>query len=55
MSGPPVTEHAVASAGIYGAATADDIDSEFSDAGVGAWMEIAADPIESATERDEAS
>ena len=46
-------EHAVASAGIHGAATAEERDSGFSDDDVEAWMETAVDPIESATERDE--
>lgn len=43
-------EHATASAGLLGAATADEIDGGFSDAEVDAWMETAVDPIE---ERDE--
>jgi len=48
-------EHAVASAGLHGAATADDIDRGFSDDDVEAWMETAVDPIESETESDEGS
>jgi len=48
-------EHAVASAGLHGAATADDIDGGFSDDDVEAWMETAVDPIESETESDEGS
>ena len=43
-------EHAVASAGRHGAATADGIDGGFSDEDVAAWMETAVDPIESETE-----
>ncbi|SDK12356.1 hypothetical protein SAMN05216226_12016 [Halovenus aranensis] len=46
-------EHAAASAGIHGAATADDIDGGFSDDDVEAWMETAVDPIESETEQDD--
>ena len=46
-------EHAVASAGLHGAATADDIDGGFSDDDVEAWMETAVDPIESGTEQDD--
>jgi hypothetical protein len=46
-------EHAVASAGMYGAATADESDGGFSDDDVEAWMETAVDPIESATEQDD--
>jgi hypothetical protein len=45
--------HAVASAGLHGAATADDIDGGFSDGDVEAWMETAVDPIESETEQEE--
>ena len=43
-------EHAVASAGLHGAATADEIDGGFSDADIQAWMETAVDPIEADTE-----
>ena len=39
-------EHAVASAGLHGAATADEIDGGFSDEEVDVWMETAVDPIE---------
>ena len=46
-------EHAVASAGLHGAAPADDIDGGFSDDDVEAWMETAVDPIESETEQDD--
>lgn len=46
-------EHAVASAGLHGAATADDIDGGFSDDDVKAWMGNAVDPIDSATEQDD--
>ena len=42
-------EHAVASAGLHGAATADELDDGFSDDDVEAWMETAVDPIESET------
>lgn len=38
-------EHAVASAGLLGAATADEIDGGFSDESVERWMEAAVDPI----------
>jgi hypothetical protein len=39
-------EHAVASAGIHSAATADSIDGGFSDEDIEAWMETAVDLIE---------
>lgn len=39
-------EHAVTSAGLLGAATADEIDDGFSDEEIDAWMETAVDPIE---------
>lgn len=39
-------EHGVASAGLLGAATADEIDGGFSDEDVETWMETAVDPIE---------
>ena len=48
-------EHAVASAGMHGAATADERDGGFSDDDVEAWMETAVDPIDPATERDRES
>ena len=49
-------EHAVASAGLHGAATANELDDGFSDDDVEAWMETAVDTIESATEQhDEGS
>ena len=48
-------EHAVASAGMHGVATADSIDDGFSDDDIEAWMETAVDPIESETESDEGS
>ena len=44
-------EHAVASAGMYGAATAYELDGGFSDDDVEAWMETAVDPIESTDEQ----
>ena len=44
-------EHAVASAGLHGAATADDIDGGFSDDDVEAWMETAVDPIDTTTDQ----
>ena len=44
-------EHAVASAGLHGAATADELDGGFSDDDVEAWMETAVGPIESTTEQ----
>jgi len=40
-------EHAVASAALYGAATADDPDGGFSDEDVGSWMQTAVDPTDS--------
>ena len=46
-------EHAVASAGLHGAATVDDIDGGFSDDDVKAWMETAVDPIDSEPEQDD--
>ena len=49
-------KHAVASAGLHGAATANELDGGSSDDDVEAWMETAVDPIESATEQhDEGS
>jgi DNA-binding transcriptional MocR family regulator len=48
-------EHAVASAGIQGVATADERDGGFSDDDVEAWMKTTVDPVDSATERDEES
>lgn len=36
----------MASAGLYGAATGDEIDGGYSDEDVEAWMESAVDPIE---------
>ena len=48
-------EHAVASAGMHGAATADERDGGFSDDDVEAWMETAVEPIDPATERDRES
>jgi DNA-binding transcriptional MocR family regulator len=44
-------EHAVASAGFHGAATADDIDGGFSDDDVETWMETAVDPIDTTTDQ----
>lgn len=46
-------EHAVASAGLLGAATADEIDGGFSDEEIEKWMETAVDPIE-ARDNDDA-
>ncbi|ATW88103.1 hypothetical protein halTADL_1326 [Halohasta litchfieldiae] len=40
-------EHGVASAGLHGAATADELDGGFSDDAVDSWMETAVDPIDS--------
>lgn len=40
-------EHAVATAGLHGAASADAIDGKFSDEDIDSWMESAVDPIES--------
>jgi len=39
-------EHAIASAGLHGATTADEIDGGFSDDDVDAWMDTAVDPID---------
>ncbi|WP_205743014.1 winged helix-turn-helix domain-containing protein [Halalkalirubrum salinum] len=39
-------EHATASAGLLGAATADEIDGGFSDEQIDEWMETAVDPID---------
>lgn len=39
-------EHAVASAGLHGAATADEIDGGLSDEDIKKWMETAVDPVE---------
>ena len=44
-------EHAVVSAGLHGAATANELDSGFSSEDVEAWMETAVDPIELTTEQ----
>lgn len=38
-------EHAVASAGLVGAATADEIDGGFSDEEIDEWMESAVEPV----------
>jgi len=46
-------EHTVASAGMQGIATADDIDGGFSNDDVNIWMETAVDPIKSVTEHDD--
>ena len=46
-------EHAVASAGLHGAATANELDGGFSDDDVEAWMETAVDSIDSVTEKEE--
>jgi len=48
-------EHAVASAGFHGAATADDLDGGFSDEAVDSWMETAVDPIDSDSNNSEES
>ena len=45
-------EHAVASAGLHGIATADELDSGFSDDDVEAWMKTAVDPIDSESEQN---
>lgn len=39
-------EHATASAGVFSASTADEIDGGFSEEKVAEWMETATDPIE---------
>lgn len=39
-------EHAVVSAGLHGAATADEIDGGFADEDIDSWMETAVDPID---------
>jgi hypothetical protein len=46
-------EHAVASAGLHGAATADELDGGFSDEDIDAWMETAVDPTEEIPDDDE--
>jgi len=43
-------EHAVVSAGLHSATTADEIDDGFSDADVDAWMDTAVDPIDDETD-----
>jgi len=43
-------EHAVASAGLIGAATASDLDGGFTDEEMAAWMETAVEPISEANE-----
>jgi hypothetical protein len=48
-------EHAVASAGLHGAATADDLDGGFADTDVDVWMETAVDPIDSDLNNSEES
>lgn len=45
-------EHAVGSAGLHSAATADELDGGFSDEDVEAWMETAVDPLDDETEYD---
>jgi hypothetical protein len=44
-------EHAVGSAGLHGAVTAEELDGGFSDDDVAAWMEDAVDPIELSDEQ----
>lgn len=39
-------DHAVASAGLHGAATADELDDGFTEGDIDDWMETAVDPIE---------
>jgi hypothetical protein len=46
-------EHASASAGSLGAASADEIDGGFSDEDVKRWMETAVDPIPEAAREDD--
>ena len=46
MTPERTAEHAVASAGIHSAATADSIDGGLSDEDIEAWMETAVDLIE---------
>lgn len=46
-------EHAVVSAGLHGAATADEIDGGFSDEDIDTWMETAVDPIDTEGEDDD--
>ncbi|WP_209452254.1 helix-turn-helix transcriptional regulator [Halosimplex halophilum] len=46
-------EHAVASAGFHGAATADAIDGGFSVDDVETWMETAVDPVDSTADQDD--
>ncbi|WP_210408977.1 winged helix-turn-helix domain-containing protein [Halorhabdus rudnickae] len=46
-------EHAIASAGLLGTATADTIDGGFSDQDVETWMETAVDPIEKRADNEE--
>lgn len=46
-------EHAVASAGLLGTATADEIDGGFDDEEVAEWMESAVDPISDGGEEEE--
>ncbi len=46
-------EHAVASAGLHAAATADAVDGSFSDTDAEAWMETAVEPIADDADTDE--
>lgn len=46
-------DHAVASAGLHGAATANQIDDGFTTEDIDAWMENAVDPIDPETEQDD--
>jgi len=47
------TEHAVVSAGLHGATTADEIDGGFSDQDIDSWMDTAVDPIDNMTDHDD--
>ena len=46
MTPERTAEHALASAGMHGAATADDIGGGFSDGDIEAWIETAVDLVE---------
>ncbi len=45
-------EHAISSAGLLGAGTADEIDGGFSDGEIDEWMETAVDPIDRRDEKN---
>lgn len=49
------TEHAVTSAGLLGAASANAVDGGFSDEDINRWMETAVDPLSAYADTDEST